>query len=209
MKLLCRLVRATSAGRPSGPHVTRYAMYRRLGAFRGSLTDRPSPRVLSISGSGALCHRLGFGDEAITEAAYPEANVLDLPFEEGSFDGVVSDQVLEHVEGSPQRAIDECFRVTRPGGFAVHATCFVNPIHYEPGDFWRFTPDALRLLVEPHDEVLEADGWGSPLVWPVVWLGLRFVPVPEARWHPLHWAATHDHPDWPVVTWVVARKHTV
>lgn len=204
MNVLKRIVRASAVGSPTGPHVTRYSMYQQLADLKGALSGS---RVLSISGSEDLCRVLGFEGSAVTDASYPEANILDLPFEDGAFDGVVSDQVLEHVEGNPQRAIDECFRVTRPGGFAVHATCFINPIHLAPGDFWRFTPDALRLLVRDHGEVVEAGGWGNPLVWPYIKAGLRFEPIPHSRWHPLHWLATRDNPKWPVVTWVVARKH--
>jgi arsenite methyltransferase len=43
------------------------------------------------------------------------ANVLDLPFETGRFDLVVSESVLIFVDDKP-RAIEECVRVTRPGG---------------------------------------------------------------------------------------------
>lgn len=203
MKSLQVLVRALTAGLPKGSHVTRYAMYRHLETYRGRLSGT---RILSISGSDALCAVLGFEGASVTGASYPEASVLDLPFEDGAFDGVVSDQVLEHVEGDPQRAIDECFRVTRPGGFAVHATCFLNPIHAAPGDFWRFTPDALGLLAAPHGEVVETGGWGNPWIWPYIGAGLRFESIPHARWHPLHWLATHNHPEWPVSTWVVATK---
>jgi 2-polyprenyl-3-methyl-5-hydroxy-6-metoxy-1,4-benzoquinol methylase len=45
---------------------------------------------------------------------------------------VVSDQVLEHVVGDPQTAIDETLRVLRPGGIVIHTTCFMNPIHGAP-----------------------------------------------------------------------------
>ena len=69
--------------------------------------------------------RLGFADEQITDAAYPEHTMFDLPFEDGQFDAVVSDQVLEHLEGDPGDAIDETFRVLKPGGIALHTTCFI------------------------------------------------------------------------------------
>lgn len=195
---------ASMKGLEKGPHITRYAMYRHLAQFDGAI---PPGRVLSISGSQSLCRVLGVADAAITDASYPEANVLDLPIEDAAFSGVVSDQVLEHIEGDPQRAVDECFRVLKPGGVAVHATCFMNPVHAAPGDFWRFTPDALRLLVAEHGTVLDAGGWGNPYIWPYAAAGLRFQPVPHARWHPFQKLATYNDPTWPVVTWVVAQKH--
>jgi SAM-dependent methyltransferase len=179
-------------------------MYRRLAQFRQSLDM--NTKVLSISHSDRLCEVLGLDRCSVTEGNYPAVSMLSLPYPDGSFDYVVSDQVLEHVEGDPQRAIDETLRVLRPGGLAVHATCFINPIHEAPGDFWRFTPAALKLLCRGFSTVIECGGWGNPYVWLIVWLGLRFDGVPEARWHPLHKLATRNNADWPIVTWIIARK---
>jgi arsenite methyltransferase len=44
------------------------------------------------------------------------ANVLDLPFESDRFDAVIVESVLAFVEDK-LRAIHECIRVTRPGGY--------------------------------------------------------------------------------------------
>jgi SAM-dependent methyltransferase len=198
------VVRLSMKGLPRGPHITRFFMYRHLAKFRQS--PNVATKVLSISHSDRLCEVLGLDPRLVTEANYPAVSMLSLPYPDGSFDYVVSDQVLEHVAGDPQRAIDETFRVLRPGGLAIHATCFMNPIHEAPGDFWRFTPAALRLLCTRFSSIVECGGWGNPYVWIVVWLGLRLDAVPKARWHPLHKLATLNHPDWPIATWIIARK---
>jgi arsenite methyltransferase len=44
------------------------------------------------------------------------ANVLDLPFESDRFEAVIVESVLAFVEDKP-RAIRECIRVTKPGGY--------------------------------------------------------------------------------------------
>jgi arsenite methyltransferase len=44
------------------------------------------------------------------------ANVLDLPFEDDRFDAVIVESVLAFVDDKP-RAIHECIRVTKPGGY--------------------------------------------------------------------------------------------
>jgi SAM-dependent methyltransferase len=44
------------------------------------------------------------------------ANVLDLPFEDDRFDAVIVESVLAFVDDKP-RAIRECIRVTKPGGY--------------------------------------------------------------------------------------------
>ena len=203
-----RIVRAgfrlSTVGLNKGPHITRYAMYEHLSKFN---EPRPTDaKVLSISGSQNLGTMLGFSDEQIVDASYPEHSMFALPFEDQEFDAVVSDQVLEHLEGDPQDAIDEAFRVMKPGGLALHTTCFINPMHACPNDFWRFTPQALEILTSKHGEVIEAAGWGNPYVWLYSAFGLRFMPIPHARWHPGHWIATRNDPEWPISTWVLARK---
>ncbi len=45
-----------------------------------------------------------------------QADVLDLPFEADRFDAVIVESVLAFVEDKP-RAIRECIRVTKPGGY--------------------------------------------------------------------------------------------
>lgn len=202
--LLAWLVRLSMKGLARGPHITRFFMYRYLAQFRQS--PKVNTKVLSISHSDQLCEVLGLDRQSVTEANYPTVSILSLPYPDSSFDYVVSDQVLEHVEGDPQRAINETLRVLRPGGLAIHATCFINPIHDAPGDFWRFTPAALRLLCGGFSSIVECGGWGNPYVWLVTWLGLRFEGVPKARWHPLYKLATRNDAQWPIVTWIIARK---
>lgn len=180
-------------------------MYRTLS---GVLKDHtPESRVLCISDSSELVRVLGLHDAEITVADYPDHSILDLKaFSDTSFDYIISDQVLEHVEGNPQLAFTEGLRVLKPGGIAVHTTCFINPIHEYPVDLWRFTPYGLKHLASGFSEIIDAQGWGNRGVWFVEWLGLRFHPIPEMTWHPLHMIATANNDLWPVSTWVVARK---
>src|SRR5262249_5897117 len=154
-------------------------------------------RALCISQSTGLVEVLGFRPVETVSANYPEHNLLTLGFPDASFDWVLSDQVLEHVEGDPQTAIDECRRRLRPGGNAVQTPGLINSIHAAPSDFWRFTPDGLSLLHRGWSEILEVGGWGNFQVWNVVQDGIRFAGVPHARWHPLHRLAMKNDPLWP------------
>lgn len=198
------LYKLSIKGQERGPHITRFAMYQALA--NENIPHAVGERVLSISDSQPLARCLGFTDESITNAAYPEATILDLPFADESFDAIVSDQVLEHVRGSPFIAFDESFRVLKPGGLLCHTTCFINPIHFYPDDYWRYTPEALRLLVEGRGEVVTIGAWGNFGAWIFCNLGLRGVPIPKNRYHPAHWLALRNDPVWPIVVWVIARK---
>lgn len=204
-KLRGGLWRLSMMGLRRGPHITRYAMYKRLGEIGEGFPNRIG-RVLSISHSRKLCDILGLQPTEVVEANYPERNILSLNFSDGAYDFVLSDQVLEHVEGDPQQAVNESRRVLRPGGIVVHTTCFINPIHGVPKDFWRFTPDALSLLCREFTEILECGGWGNFEAWLLIRDGLRWDGIPHAPWHPLHRIAMKNDPMWPIVTWVVARK---
>jgi SAM-dependent methyltransferase len=71
----------------------------------------------------------------------------ELPFEDGSFDCVICTETLEHCP-DPGAATREIARVLRPGGRAFITTPFLVPLHEMPHDFYRYTPPALRHLVE-------------------------------------------------------------
>lgn len=191
-------------GLPKGHHVTRYYMYRHLSDVMKA--GEKSGKILSISHSTNLCNLFDLKKSEIIEANYPDYNILSLPFADNEFDYVVSDQVLEHVEGNPQSAIHETWRLLKPGGIAIYTTCFINPIHEYPGDFWRFTPEALKLLCRKFSNIIDVNGWGNKYVWFVEWLGLRYEGIPEPTWHPLHKVAMKNEYEWPIVTWIVAQK---
>lgn len=193
------------AGHATGPHLARYGMYQQL----ADVVSPAGGRHLAISGSIGLCELLGLTGE-IESADYPDHTLVDLPFPDGQFDSVVSDQVLEHLEGDPQQAFSESARVLRPGGLAIHTTCLVNPVHVAPGsfgDFWRFTPEGLRLLAEAAGlDVVAVGGHGNLFIVAMIWAGVQYTPVPHNPRHPLHWIASKNNAEWPVTTWVVASK---
>jgi SAM-dependent methyltransferase len=76
-----------------------------------------------------------------------------LPVRDAAFDVVLCTEMLEHVP-EPQLAIDEMWRVLRPGGTLLLTTRFLFPIHDAPHDYFRFTKYGLRHLLRRF-EVLE------------------------------------------------------
>jgi SAM-dependent methyltransferase len=59
---------------------------------------------------------------------------------------------LEHVR-DPRRALAEVYRVLQPDGIAVATSVMDLFIHCRP-DYWRFTPEAFRLLFREFGQAL-------------------------------------------------------
>lgn len=72
-----------------------------------------------------------------------------LPFEDESFDVVISSQVLEHVEEF-DKYLNECNRVLRRGGLLFLSTHGTWQFHAAPYDFNRWTHLGLKSLLTRH-----------------------------------------------------------
>lgn len=72
-----------------------------------------------------------------------------LPFAAASFDGVICTEVLEHLS-EPGTALSEINRILKPGGHVYITTPMTWYLHYEPHDYFRFTPYGLKYLLEQH-----------------------------------------------------------
>lgn len=73
----------------------------------------------------------------------------EIPVEDGHFDVVICNAVLEHVH-NPEEIMDELHRVLRPWGTLYLTIPFMQPEHRDPTDFQRYTIDGIRLLCERH-----------------------------------------------------------
>lgn len=75
-----------------------------------------------------------------------EGDALSLPFDDASFDSLMSTQVLEHVTDA-RRALVSMARVLRPGGRIVLTAPGTWPAHEVPYDFARFTRFGLQEML--------------------------------------------------------------
>jgi len=74
------------------------------------------------------------------------AGILEaVPLATESVDTVFCTQVLCQVP-HPEAALREIARIMRPGGYAIISVPHVSPLHSEPYDLYRFTPDGLSRL---------------------------------------------------------------
>lgn len=70
-------------------------------------------------------------------------SIESIPAESGSFDSIISTQVLEHVK-NPQKAVEEFYRVLKAGGYCLVTVPQMNELHEEPHDYFRFTKFGLE-----------------------------------------------------------------
>lgn len=163
-------------------------------------------KVLGISGIENF-HSIISKDAVVIETQYPEVDMQNLPYENNSFNFVISDQVIEHLE-NPQKAIDESHRVLMKDGIAIHTTCFMNAIHLYPEDYWRFSTDALKYLCKSFSEITQLEGWGNRIAILLCFIGnyFRSMSIPENKWSLKRLIANWNETNYSIVTWVIAKK---
>jgi SAM-dependent methyltransferase len=110
--------------------------------------------------------------------AYDPVNVVcdlaELPFADGSLDGVISQAVLEHVP-NPAAHVAEMLRVLRPGGRLLCFFPFMQPFHASPYDYQRLTIPGLQHLFGDFTAVTArpAGGPTSGMLWTLQeWLAM-------------------------------------
>lgn len=185
-------------------HLTRYYMYTKI---KEAVPTPLRGKVLGISGISYFLEMFDQSNIEILETEYPQVDMQRLPFGNEEFDLVISDQVIEHL-ADPKQAFAEAFRVLKVGGLGIHTTCFLNPIHYGPKDYFRFSCDGLIALCPPSVEVIESGSWGNRLALLLMFLHdpfFRFLQIPERR-GVRHWLAMYNEAKYPIVTWIVGQK---
>lgn len=118
---------------------------------RNFLRELNGGRVLDIGCNDRWASRFVSGRVEYVGLDYPETGSVlyqstpdvygtaaSLPFPDASFDNVLLFDVLEHLR-APDLAIDEIYRVLRPGGIVHISVPFLYPLHDEPYDYQRPT----------------------------------------------------------------------
>jgi SAM-dependent methyltransferase len=95
-------------------------------------SDQGAPRPYAADG-GAVDHTM--------------SDRYSLPFAAGTFDVVVSGQVLEHVP-KVWTWFAELARVCKPDGYVITINPVSWPYHEAPVDCWRVFPDGMRALCD-------------------------------------------------------------
>ena len=96
---------------------------------------------------------------------FREAKVPPLPFEDESFDYVVSFQVIEHISND-KRLVEEVRRVLRPGGkFIVSTPNRPMSLTRNPWHVREYRPEQLRALLSGFSSIEELGVAGNERVW--------------------------------------------
>lgn len=93
----------------------------------------------------------------------------DLPFADGTFDGVLSIAVLEHVR-DPFACAAELARVLKPGGWLKCCVPFLQPLHGFPHHYFNMTHEGLRVLFEAKLQIERQEVTpATHPVWAMAW----------------------------------------
>lgn len=91
------------------------------------------------------------------------ADAARVPLPDGTADTIICTEMLEHVP-HPREVVAEMWRLLRHGGVIIGSVPFLYPVHADPYDFQRFTPEGLQELFRafPHVAIVAMGGpWGS------------------------------------------------
>lgn len=150
---------------------SRYAMYTAIEKFLKSKKLSAGKCLLigdSIKGKGneklkirnaAIINMLPKNCEIIAPS-YPDVDIHRMPYDDNLFDYVIADQVLEHVR-KPWIGVEEVRRVLKPHGLAILTSALIFYVHGVPNDYWRFTPDGLKVLCENFSKIHICSGTGN------------------------------------------------
>ena len=141
---------------------------------------RPDRESVVVRLAGELDLRVA-GDvaaivEELLDARVPRivVDLRALSFRDGSVGTALCLDTLEHCADPPQ-ACRELARVCSPdGGVAVISSVMLFGIHEHPHDYFRFTPDGFRALLEQGFDDVWVAGIGDPgIPVQVVGVGIR------------------------------------
>jgi SAM-dependent methyltransferase len=184
------------AGPDPEQHWQRAVLNDAVAQYAASL-DPPKRTAAEISGEAHASRPW----KEYSSLMYPEFDLCAPLEEERRFDVVICEQVLEHVV-DPRAAATNLRELCNPGGHVIVSTPFLVRVHELPmfgmGDYWRFTPRGLRVLLEQAGLDVETVGsWGNR----------QCVVGNFNRWAARRpWLSLRNEPDFPLQVWAFATN---
>ena len=181
----------TARGKSIGRILTNQALAQWNGEMRGLVLDlacghNPSYRRFLSDKDNTRKHFVGVDYNAYLSPAVVANLKESLPFGDGVADAVIVSSFL-YIVPNPAILLSEVRRVLKPKGMLLLTAPLIYPHVQEPTDYWRFTCDALRLL-------LEQTGFAGITIIPVGgrWTAAAYLlsPFLRPRWFlapPVYW----------------------
>ncbi len=153
---------------PAEPAVNSSRVHLHRGVARFARGTEPGMLVLD-AGAGRAPYRDLFDHARYETADFAQlstkytpldyvCDLTDIPVDDGRFDRVLFNQVLEHLP-EPDRALAELHRVLKPGGKIFCSVPLFFGEHQVPHDYYRYTQFALRRLFEQAGFEIERIRW--------------------------------------------------
>jgi len=131
--------------------------------FGATFVGKSPKKFINSIGRDKIIMNLGSGvrrlrDDVIDVDIYPFGNIdilsdiSNLPMADESVDVVVNEFVLEHVS-DPMRIVREMKRVLKKDGLIYVAVPFVASFHSSPNDYYRWSKQGLRQMMEDFSEI--------------------------------------------------------
>lgn len=163
---------------------------RNLGAFAAAL-DPATAKCVLVIGAGRQKRWLDtfFAHHPAIRVVYSDIDVHgtvnlfcdahELPFPDGTFDGVVASAVLEHV-AYPERVAAEMHRILKARGLVYSEIPFLQQVHEGAYDFTRYTLSGHRRLLNHFDELASGvvAGPATTLAWALEHFAVSLSPRP-------------------------------
>jgi SAM-dependent methyltransferase len=148
------------------PGIRYYLLYKSAADRMGDKSNERAKlfRELIEQGQTKKCLQIGVRDQKyahhwIAVDLYDQSPLIDfhydiqeLKFEDESFDIIVCNAILEHVE-DPQKALSELCRVLKKEGRIWIEVPFNQPFHPSPNDYWRVTPEGIKIWMKDFQEL--------------------------------------------------------
>lgn len=163
---------------PLAPSRSVNLSYRRqLHAMADALGDGTSVLVIGAGAQKSWLHGF-FAKRTSVRVVYSDVDVRgmvdlfcdahELPFLDGTFDGVIASAVLEHVV-YPERVASEIHRVLARDGLIYSEIPFLQQVHEGAYDFTRYTLSGHRRLLNHFEELSSGivAGPGTTLTWAI------------------------------------------
>jgi SAM-dependent methyltransferase len=143
--------------------------------------------VLDLGGSKTSgYHELFSGNPRIIVGNIDSSYGIDIqmdaekkfPFPDQKFDGVLMINLIEHLFDH-QKAIQESFRVLKPGGRIIGVVPFMFNVHGSPNDYFRYTKSALeRLFINQGFKTVQVEEIGTGAFSVAYHLFVGFMRIP-------------------------------